>query len=139
MVDENSPVEVVPDQIKWWAGLHLEKWYKINWLQNIRTFNLRKPIKVECYFNNRLILKLTQKRIKVVSKIDRNNAPWPFQLQNSFYILVPFQQNAVVNKQTKKTTPPTNFNFKKYLDCIEYFNKEPLKYGTPILFTGWKD
>ena len=130
---EKTGIPIDEIKLKSWASGNLYHWYRMQDLQGKRTFNLKRPIKIEIYYDDRLEFLLTQRKV-TKDMILKKNEDAPIPLKNCTYVLRPYNIATVVTKKRialKKETEP--FNSERVFNSIEYFNIGQIKYGSPII------
>jgi hypothetical protein len=123
--------------LRLWASHELYKWYS-EWVPvfNLRTFHLRKIIKIDVYWNNKLERSYVQKRLTKDLIFDEKKE-YKIRLKDGIYVLKPFianYKNLTKKQYLEKPIQPSNFSV--LLNSIEYQQKPKIKFATPILYTG---
>jgi hypothetical protein len=132
-LSEDTEIRLDHIKLKLWASSNLYLWYRMQVLQGKRVFNLKKPIMLEVFWNEKLESILTQKRV-TNDTIIRKDEDVPMPLTNCTYILTPYRENLNTDKSMIPQIDP--INPEKIFNTIEYVNSGYIKYGSPIIYTG---
>ena len=121
--------------LKRWASELLFDLLKLCQLANVHSFDLRRPIYADVFFNNKLELELVQKVIGKNSRI-LEGFDFPYDVKKRKYLLTPKKHNTLRTKKYIGERKVEHVNLDKLLKSIEYSTRERIKYGTPVLYTG---
>lgn len=119
-------------RLKSWAITHFENWFSLRRLKRLTTFNLAKPIILECYWNNDLELILCQKRVTKDTIVRKEECV--IKLTQCDYIFIPYKTIRKVPYNIPNSFEPIDLN--RALNVIEHINDTYLKSRSRIIYTG---
>jgi hypothetical protein len=123
--------------LKMWATFvlynHLKLYSALD--LNKATFNLKKVILAEVFFNEESISQFVQIKLNK-TRIIRKGFDYPFLIKKSKYLLIPLSEYKKQKEATQDDIKIENINLNKILNTIEYQTMEKIKYATPLLYTG---
>ncbi len=130
----NTNIKMDERLFKRWLVYEISKWFILAQKYHFKTFNLKKDLKADVYLNaeykNSYILIRWKKDYDVYP-----HREFKILIKNSYYTPIPY--TGLLKTKSNEIDKPVSFHYQKFMNTIDYFQKEAFKASTPILFTGW--